>query len=133
MIKRLSTSLIEKGHFLMINNLLMNVQKNFILKKENIKKSLEYVVGYIAKPYRNLYYQSQDMKFDIPSVKQRSTDLLDIMDKVDLTMNDFFISQQEYEKIFKEQKVLEDIHLYQQSGNKKSLIQPLQNIRQTVV
>jgi hypothetical protein len=59
----------------MINNLLQNVKKNFILKKENVKKSLEYVIGYIAKPYRKLYYQSKDMKFDIPSVKKRSMDL----------------------------------------------------------
>jgi hypothetical protein len=112
MIKRLSTSILEKGYFVMINNLLQNVAKNFVLKKENIKKSLEYVTGYIVSPYRKLYYQSQDMKFDIPSVKQRSTELLDIMDKVDITMNEFFISQQEYEKLFKSQKIFDDISSY---------------------
>lgn len=116
----------------MISNLLLNVKQNFVLKKQNIKKSLEYVIGYIAKPYRKLYYHSKDMKFDILSVKKRSLDLQDIMNKVDDTMNDFFNSSQEYERVFKVQKIVDDIYPYFKTPRKSILKMPIDRARESV-
>ena len=116
----------------MIQNLLKYVKKNFTLKKENIKKSYNYVLNGIATPYSKLFNHSKNMKFDVESVKKRGQDLQKLMDHLDETMVDYHRTYGVYEKKYIGQRILDDISPYYKLPENLSLKVPIKKISRSV-